>query len=97
MRCRSAVAKFVEESPGNQPLAINDGMIDKLLLERMSLAGIVRVTGVSSSWLQNYVNEKYKQIPCEVVVSKKSKWRLTLECDEMWSFVQSFEIQSARS
>jgi insertion element IS1 protein InsB len=27
-------------------------MIDKLLLERISLAGIVRVTGVSQRWLQ---------------------------------------------
>jgi transposase-like protein len=31
-------------------------LIDKLLLERISLRGIARVTGVSWSWLQNYVN-----------------------------------------
>jgi transposase-like protein len=33
-------------------------LIDKLLLERISLRGIARVTGVSWSWLQNYVNKK---------------------------------------
>jgi transposase-like protein len=33
-------------------------LIDKLLLERISLRGIARVTGVSWSWLQNYVNNK---------------------------------------
>jgi len=30
-------------------------LIDRLLLERISLRGIERVTGVSWSWLQNYV------------------------------------------
>jgi len=38
-------------------------LIDRLLLERISLAGIVRVTGVSSQWLQNYVNAKYAAQP----------------------------------
>jgi transposase-like protein len=32
--------------------------IDKLLLEKISLAGIVRATGVSRRWLQYYVNKK---------------------------------------
>ncbi len=31
-------------------------LIDQLLLERISWRGIARVTGVSWSWLQNYVN-----------------------------------------
>jgi insertion element IS1 protein InsB len=35
-------------------------VVDKLLLERVSLAGIVRVTGVSARWLQDYVNRKYE-------------------------------------
>lgn len=33
--------------------------IDKLLLERISLRGIARVTGVFLSWLQNYVHDKF--------------------------------------
>jgi len=33
--------------------------MDKLLLERMLLAGIVRVTGVSARWLQDCVNRNY--------------------------------------
>ncbi|KJU86076.1 Insertion element protein [Candidatus Magnetobacterium bavaricum] len=32
-------------------------LIDLLLLERMALAAIVRVTGVSERWLQDYVNQ----------------------------------------
>ena len=46
-------------------------LIDRLLLERISLAGIARVVGVSESWLQNYVNEKYAQTPRKVVIRKK--------------------------
>jgi len=64
-------------------------LIDLLLLERISLRGIARVTGVSWSFLQNYVNHKFRHTPRQVKVSPKSKGRLTLECDEMWSFVSS--------
>ncbi len=69
-------------------------LVDNKLLERISLEGIVRVTGVCASWLQNNVNKKYEQIPHEVTVTKKSKRRLTIECDEMWSFVQNKENKS---
>jgi hypothetical protein len=34
-------------------------LIDRLLLERISLAGIARAVKVSQQWLQTYVNEKY--------------------------------------
>ncbi len=37
-------------------------LVDKLLPEKIPLAGICRVTGVSGQWLQNYINEKYKNI-----------------------------------
>lgn len=32
-------------------------LIDKLLLEKIPLAGIAKVTGVSERWLQSYVNK----------------------------------------
>ena len=56
---------------------------------RISLRGLARVTGVSWSWLQNYVNNKLSRIPQRVTVSAKPKGRLTIECDYMWSFVFS--------
>jgi insertion element IS1 protein InsB len=62
-------------------------LIDRLLLERISLAGIARAAKVSERWLQDYVNEKYKNVPRKVIVYRKSKGRLTIECDELWSFV----------
>ncbi len=48
-------------------------LIDKLLLEKLPLAGIARVTGVSETWLQNYVNDKYEQVPREAQLRSKKK------------------------
>jgi len=45
------------------------------------VSGIARVTGVSWSWLQNYVNNKYRQVSCQVRVTEKSKGKLVIECD----------------
>jgi len=64
-------------------------LIDRLLLERISLRGIARVIGVSWSWLQNYVNDKYGCISHYIEVSEKTTGKLTIECDEMWSFVDN--------
>ena len=51
-------------------------LIDKLLLEKLPLAGIARVTGVSERWLQTYVNTLYTSISKEVEVwpKKKGNW-----------------------
>lgn len=48
-------------------------LIDRLLLERISLAGIARVAQVSEQWLQTYVNEKYAQVPRRVKVAPKKR------------------------
>ncbi len=52
-------------------------LIDKLLLEKLPLAGIARVSGVSEGWLQTYVNNKYDAIPKRVEVWPKKK---ALDC-----------------
>ena len=84
--CRSCTRQFVE-NPKKKPISEEKKeLIDRLLLERIPLAGIVRTTGVSASWLQSYVHEKYEQVPREVDIEPKKKARLTIECDEMWSF-----------
>lgn len=38
-------------------------LINKLLLERISLSGICRVCDVSESWLLNYIKELYSNLP----------------------------------
>ena len=76
------------EKPARKPIdtATRD-LIDKLLLERLSLAAIVRITGVSARWLQIYVNQKYEQVSQEVEVTQKKLGKLTIQLDELWSFV----------
>lgn len=86
-KCKACGRQFVEDS---QPKIISPQtkqMIDKLLLEKIPLAGITRVCDVSPTWLQDYVNRKYELIPRQVNVCDKEKGRLTIQCDQMWSFV----------
>ncbi len=61
-QCNDCGRQFVD-NPKNAPIS-NDTkkLIDKLLLEKIPLAGTARVTGVSERWLQYYVNEKYENI-----------------------------------
>src|SRR4051794_11188532 len=62
-------------------------LIRRMLLERLSLRAIARITGVSRSWLQRFVNEIYRdETPWEPGQLKAGSGRLTLEADEMWSF-----------
>lgn len=88
-QCNDCGRQFVAD-PENVPISeATKDFIDKLLLEKIPLAGIVRVTGVSEHWLQNYVNEKYEKVPKQLVVRDKPKGCLTIQCDEMWSFVDN--------
>ena len=47
-------------------------MLDKLPLEKIPIAGISRVTGISEPWLQRYINRKYKRVPHAIDRSKKA-------------------------
>lgn len=74
--CRDCGRRFVAE-PKKVPVSEErKKLIRGLLLERMSLRGIARVTGVSRSWLQNFVNSLYREeTPWEPgpLKSKKSR------------------------
>ena len=71
-RCQACQRQFVE-NPSRQPIdQATRQLIDKLLLERLALAAIARVTGVSGRWLQMYVNQKYYQTPKQVEVTQKN-------------------------
>ncbi len=61
--CKGCGRQFVENG---QEWFISDSekeLIDKLLLERIPLAGICRVTGVSERWLLSYIKEVYAGLP----------------------------------
>ena len=72
-RCRDCGRQFVQDSQNKLIAQVTKDLIDKLLLERLSLAGIARATGVSELWLQRYVNAKYACVPRQVKVSAKKR------------------------
>lgn len=64
--CKTCRRQFVVDPEQRRISEETKALVDKLLLERISLAGIVRSTGVSARWLQYYVNEKYENQPRSV-------------------------------
>jgi hypothetical protein len=46
-------------------------LVDRLLLEKLPLAGIARVTNISETWLQQYANRKYQEVTKAVEVIEK--------------------------
>ena len=69
-RCKECGRQFVL-NPAKIPISDEKKeLIDRLLLERLPLAGIARAVSVSESWLQNYVNDKYANVSQEIKVKK---------------------------
>ena len=92
-QCKNCGRQFVINPSKKSVSEETKQLSDKLLLERISLRGLQRVTGVSWSWLQDYVNNKFSQVPRQTTVSKKPKGKLIIECDELWSFVYSKQFK----
>ena len=72
-RCRGCGRQFGQDPQNKVIDQVTKNLSDKLVLERLSLAGIARVTGVSELWLQRYVNAKYAAVPRSVNVSAKKR------------------------
>lgn len=86
-KCRDCGRQFVENPQWKRREPDTTVMIDRLLLEKLPLAGIARVLKLSESWLQAYVNQCYKVVPRQVQVTPKPKGDLRVQMDELWSFV----------
>ena len=71
--CKSCDRQLVENPKQQRLSEETKELIDKLLLERIPLAGMARVTGVSERWLQSYVNEKYEAVPRQIEVKKTAR------------------------
>jgi len=68
-------------------------LVDRLLLEKLSLRGICRAVGISLCWLLHYTGKLYarqaKDLHYKYVKgSAFDLQRIDFEADEMWSFVQ---------
>ena len=89
-KCRDCGRQFVV-APQWQVLSEEQkGLIERLLLEQISLAGIARVLQLSEDCVQRYVNRKAQRVSRQVEVTQKPKKRLTVQMDELWSFVDDF-------
>ena len=62
-------------------------VIDKMLFEKMPLAGTARLARVCESWLHNHINHKYTELSEQLEVQLKGKGSLKVQMDEWWSFV----------
>lgn len=71
--CHECGRQFVEQPTKKVIDQATRELIERLLLERISLAGIARAVQVSEQWLQTYVNEKYASVPRQVAVTPKKR------------------------
>ena len=83
-QCNECGRQFVIDPQESSVHQWKKDIIDRLLLEKIPLAGIARAIGVSESWLQDYVNKKYDAVPRVINVRTKKKGQLVIQCDEMW-------------
>lgn len=61
-KCRNCQRQFVEDPQWRMMSEENKQIVDRLLLEKLALAGIARAVQISQLWLQKYVNQKYQQV-----------------------------------
>jgi insertion element IS1 protein InsB len=88
-KCRDCNRQFVEDPQWKPKDKDTLSLVDLLLLEKIALAGIVRATGVSGSWLQGYVRGYYSTVSQVVKVLPKARGKLRVQMDELWSFVDN--------
>ncbi len=72
-KCRDCGRQFVQDPQQRRIDEATKALIERLLLEKLSLAGIARVAQVSEGWLQEYVNGKYNRIERQVQVTPLKK------------------------
>lgn len=72
-KCNDCGRQFVENPKWRKISEETKQLIDRLLLEKIPLAGISRALEISEPWLQNYVNQKYESTPRQVKIQAKKK------------------------
>ncbi|MEG4230437.1 IS1 family transposase [Microcoleus sp. N9_B2] len=88
-KCRECGRQFVL-NPAWKPITKEQReLMSRMLLERISQAGIARVLQVSEDTVQRYVNSQAAAVKKQVEVTPKEKKRLSVQMDELWSFVDS--------
>ena len=92
-RCKRCGRAFVLD-PDNAVITEEQRtLIERLLLERISLRGICRAVGVGLQWLLQFMGARFQQVPEHLYAESPSGTpavilqRLEAELDELWGFV----------
>ena len=92
-RCKVCGRAFVLAPENHVITEEQRALIERLLLERISLRGICRAVGVSLRWLLHFMVEHFASAPDHLYVEPSTGTqtvilqRLEAELDELWSFV----------
>ncbi|MBF2099274.1 MAG: IS1 family transposase [Gloeomargaritaceae cyanobacterium C42_A2020_066] len=87
--CKNCHYQFID-SPSKKYITPSETqLIHSCLLERISLAGISRITNISLTSVHRIVKSFLRQVPCHIEAQDTSDGDFNLECDELWSFVKS--------
>lgn len=86
-KCRDCGRQFVENPQWQPKPKETKALVNRLLHEKIPLAGIARAAAVSKSWLQGHAHALYGSVTQTAAVLPKPKGPLTVQMDELWSFV----------
>ena len=92
-KCKDCGRAFVLVPENHLVTEEQRALIERLLLERISLRGICRAIGVGLRWLLCFMVERYTAAPEHLYVQPPASTqrvilhRLEAEVDELWSFV----------
>ncbi|MEG4988982.1 IS1 family transposase [Microcoleus sp. BR0-C5] len=88
-KCRECGRQFVLNPAWKAITSEQLELMSRMLLERISQAGIARLLQVSEDTVQRYVNAQAIAVNQEVEVTPKPKKPLAVQMDELWSFVDN--------
>lgn len=86
-KCRDCGRQFVEDPQWQPKSKETKALVNRLVHEKIPLAGIARATETSKSWVQGQANATDESVPQTAEVVPKPKAPLTVQMDELWSFV----------
>ena len=92
-QCKVCERQFVGHTDQHLISYEQRALVERLLVERISLRGICRAVGVGLKWLLGFLAECYAKAPEDLHVPLPTYrdgvvlYRLEVEADETWSFV----------
>lgn len=80
--CKDYGRQFVADREKKQVSNAQEELVDRLLLEKISLAGISRVVEVSQVWLQEHISELYASQPDDLCASIPTKEQMLAHLED---------------